>query len=214
MVMSPILYIGIGATDRTKMKEGTTFQEFMRRVRAGDETAAAELVRTYEPAIRRAARVRLADTHLRRLFDSMDISQSVFRSFFIRSALGEYDLEKPEQLLSLLLAMSRKKLADHAREQLAACRDIRRDKGDQLVNSLPAPGVEPDRRVAAKELLEQFRDRLSEQERQVAERRALGQSWKQIAEDMGGTPDGRRKQLSRAVNRIAQEMGLDEFTAD
>ena len=32
---------------------------------------------------------------LRRLFDSMDISQSVFASFFIRAALGQYELDRP-----------------------------------------------------------------------------------------------------------------------
>src|SRR6266436_4001848 len=102
------------------MPEFATFQDLIGQVRAGDGEAAAELVRRYEPAIRRAARIRLADSRLRRLFDSMDISQSVFASFFVRAALGQYELEKPERLLGLLVAMSRKKLADHARQQAAA----------------------------------------------------------------------------------------------
>src|SRR5438309_10206244 len=108
------------------MPEDRTFHDLIRRVRAGDQEAAAELVRSYEPAIRRAARVRLVDPRLQRLFDSMDISQSVFASFFVRAALGQYELEKPEQLLKLLVTMSRKKLADHARRETAARRDYRR----------------------------------------------------------------------------------------
>src|SRR5262249_19780647 len=44
-----------------------SFGELIARVRAGDEQAAADLVRRYEPAIRRAARVRLVDTRLNRL---------------------------------------------------------------------------------------------------------------------------------------------------
>src|SRR6516162_9738037 len=99
------------------MPKTNPFQELIGRVRAGDEAAAAELVRLYEPAIRRAARIRLADSHLRRLFDSMDISQSVFASFFLRAALGQYELEDPSQLLRLLVTMSRKKLTDHLRQQ-------------------------------------------------------------------------------------------------
>ena len=90
------------------MSQGNSFQDLIRRIRAGDEKAAAQLVQTYEPAIRRAARVRLLDTRLQRLFDSMDISQSVFASFFVRAALGQYELEKPEQLMKLLVTMSRK----------------------------------------------------------------------------------------------------------
>ena len=40
------------------MSETEAFQTLIERVRAGDEGAAAELVRRYEPMVRRAARVR------------------------------------------------------------------------------------------------------------------------------------------------------------
>src|SRR5262249_31237363 len=51
--------------------------EWLRRVRAGERAAAAELVRRYEPQIRLEVRLRLRDRRLRRLFDSTDICQSV-----------------------------------------------------------------------------------------------------------------------------------------
>ncbi len=38
------------------MSEPTSFADLIRRVRGGDADAAAELVRNYEPAIRRAVR--------------------------------------------------------------------------------------------------------------------------------------------------------------
>jgi len=193
------------------MLEANAFQEFIRRIRGGDEEAAVELVRTYEPAIRRAARVRLVDTRLQRLFDSMDISQSVFASFFVRAALGQYDLEKPEQLLKLLVAMSRKKLVDHARQQGAARRDFRREEGSKAVNHLTSPDHDPAKQATARDLLQQCRARLSQKERDLADRRAQGQGWEQIAAEVGGTPDARRKELARALDRIEQELGLDEF---
>ena len=84
------------------MSEDTAFMDLIRRVRAGDEQASAELVRRYEPAIRIAVRVRLNDPGLRRLFDSMDICQSVLGSFFVRAALGQFELDNPDQLLKLL----------------------------------------------------------------------------------------------------------------
>ena len=71
------------------------FRELIARVRAGDEQAAAELVRRYEPAIRRAARVRLVDTRLNRLLDSMDICQSVLASFFVRAGSGSSSWTRP-----------------------------------------------------------------------------------------------------------------------
>jgi RNA polymerase sigma-70 factor (ECF subfamily) len=195
------------------MEPESTFQDLIRRVRAGDQEAAAEVVRLYEPAIRRAARVWSVDPRLRRLFDSMDICQSVFASFFVRTALGQYDLDTPDQLLRLLLNMSRKKLADRAREQGAARRDYRRlEAGNEQDRELAAACSSPSQQVAAAELLQEFRKRLSDDERQLAEQRSLGQDWKQIAEARGGSPEALRKKLTRAVDRVAQELGLEGFT--
>ena len=57
------------------MSEPASFEELIRRVRAGDQDAATELVRRYEPAIRRAVRFRLADTRLQRVLDSREAKQ-------------------------------------------------------------------------------------------------------------------------------------------
>jgi RNA polymerase sigma-70 factor (ECF subfamily) len=62
-----------------------------------EQDAASELVRRHEPSIRFAARFRLADSRLGGLLDSMDICQSVLKSFFVRAASGQYDLETPRR---------------------------------------------------------------------------------------------------------------------
>src|SRR5947199_5003401 len=101
------------------------FQELINRVRGGDEQAASDLVRRYEPEIRREVRFLLRDPHLRRTLDSMDICQSVMGSFFARAALGEYNLDRPENLLRLFVTMTRNKIADASRRQHAQRRDSR-----------------------------------------------------------------------------------------
>jgi len=53
----------------------------------GSLGTALELVREYEPLIRREVRLHLEDQRLARLFDSMDICQSVLASFFLRTAV-------------------------------------------------------------------------------------------------------------------------------
>ena len=63
------------------MSDPTAFADFVRRVCAGDEQAAEELVRHYERAIRVAVRMRLTDPALRRQFYTVDVCQSVLRSF-------------------------------------------------------------------------------------------------------------------------------------
>src|SRR5688572_5193627 len=93
------------------MAAETPFDSLVARLRAGDAEAAAELVRHYEPAIRAAVRGRMADTRLRRLFDSMDVCQTVLASFFARAALGQYELNSADDLVRLLVSMARNKLA-------------------------------------------------------------------------------------------------------
>jgi RNA polymerase sigma-70 factor (ECF subfamily) len=188
-----------------------TFRDLMRRVRAGDAAAATELVRTYEPAIRRAVRVRLEDTRLQRLCDSMDICQSVLASFFLRATAGQYDLEQPEQLFKLLVSMARNKLTDEARRQAAECRGGGRvAEGEVRALDRPDPAGSPSEQLIGQELLDEFRKRLSDEERQLADRRALGQEWTDIAAELGGSPEALRKRLTRAVDRVARELGLEE----
>lgn len=192
------------------MSEPNPFRELIRRVRVGDEAAATELVRTYEPAIRRAARLRLSDSRLRREFDSTDICQSVFASFFTRAALGQYDLDQPEQLLHLLVDMSHKKLTDRVRAAGAARRDYRRLGPLTPCDDVAARGTNPAREAAGRELLAAFRGRLSDDERRVADQRALGRNWSEIAADRGDSPEALRKRFSRALDRVAAELGIDE----
>jgi RNA polymerase sigma-70 factor (ECF subfamily) len=186
----------------------------MKRVRAGDEQAATELVRLYEPEIRREVRLRLRDSRLRRDFDSVDICQSVLASFFVRAALGQYELEKPEQLIKLLVTMTRNKLIGKIRKMHSQTRDHRRiDADGQNKLEAVAAGPTPSDLAIGSELLQEFRNRMTQEEWQVAERRSQGLPWADIASELGGTPEGLRKQLARAVDRVSGELGLDEDQA-
>jgi RNA polymerase sigma-70 factor (ECF subfamily) len=121
------------------MAEVPSFHEFLRRVREGDAQAASELVRLYEPEIRRAVRVRLSESRLGRVLDSEDVCQSVLANFFVRASAGQFELDNPEQLLRLLVAMARNKLRDKARQQTAQRRDQRRlgDAGPGALDAVP-----------------------------------------------------------------------------
>jgi len=195
------------------MSEATSFRELMRRVRAGDQDAAAELVRRYEPAIRREVRVRLTDRRMRRVLDSADICQSVLGNFFARAALGQFDLQEPRQLLRLLVTMARNKVIYWARKTYAPNRDKRREQSIEWAVQTgmepQSPDVSPSENVAGAELLEEFRSRLSAEERQIAEQRAAGREWAAIAAERGSSPEALRKRMERAFDRVAQELGLE-----
>src|SRR5262249_42969343 len=102
------------------------FPQFIRRIRAGDQQAAAELVAHYEALIRCQVRLWLTDPRLCRLFDSLDICQSVLASFFLRAAAGQYDLDRPGQLIHLLTHMARNKVVSKARQLQARAADRQR----------------------------------------------------------------------------------------
>jgi RNA polymerase sigma-70 factor (ECF subfamily) len=181
------------------------------RLRAGDESAAAEIVRLYQPAILRAVRARLRHRRLGRAVAASDICQSVFAAFFVRAIAGQYDLAEPGQLLALLLRMAQNRVAHQARKQQAQRRDVRRVAPAGVEElGLAAEGGSPSRLVAGKELLEAVRGQLSAEERQLADLRAQGLTWAEIAAQVGGTPDGRRVQLARALDRVAGQLGLEE----
>lgn len=193
------------------MSDTETFQDLIGRVRAGEDQAAAELVRRFEPMVRRAARVRLADPRLGRVLDSMDICQSVMASFFVRAAMGQYELDTPDQLMRLLATMAKNKLANQANGQRAARRDVRRvDHGAFEAVEVAGKDATPSRICSARELLQEAQARLSPDERRLLELRQEGREWAEVAAEQGGNAEALRKKLSRAVSRVAREIGLDE----
>lgn len=194
------------------MSETASFTDFIQRIRAGDDQAAEELVRRYEPLIRREIRLRTEDDRLNRAFDSMDVCQSVLASFFVRAATGEYDLEEPQHLVRLLVTMARNKLASKARLEHRQKRDNRRVKVtdpeamDELLDEQPSPSEILSRR----ELLERMRASLTDEEREIADLRGQGLAWEQVAERLGGSGQARRMQLTRGIERVGRELGLDD----
>lgn len=194
------------------MFDSLNFAELLQRVRAGEQQAAADLVRQYEPLIRREVRLRLEDQRLRRTLDSLDICQSVLASFFVRTAVGEYDLQEPQQLIRLLITMTRHKVASAARRQYRQKRDSRRvEAGDsQALAGVAKDEPTPSGIVVGEELLQRARSLFHGEESKIAELRGQGESWEEIAQQLGGTAQARRVQFARAVARVSQELGLSE----
>jgi DNA-directed RNA polymerase specialized sigma24 family protein len=190
----------------------SSFRALIRRVRAGNQDAAAELVRRYEPEIKNAIRLPLLRVRLHRLLDATDICQSVLAAFFARAARGHFCLDHPEHLLKLLVTMARNKVRDEARRHQAFRRDQRRIEVSVVDGALEtvldrAPG--PSTIVAGRELVRELYRQLSAEDRYLAEQRALGHEWAALAAKLGRSPAALRKQLVRAVGRVGPQLGLD-----
>ncbi|QDU96154.1 RNA polymerase sigma factor [Lignipirellula cremea] len=186
--------------------------DLLRRIGEGDQQAAQELVQQFEPEIRRAVRVRLTDPRLRRVLDSVDVCQSVFANFFVRVAAGEFDLSQPSDLAAMLTVMARNKLLDQVRRLHAQKRDQRRvGAGSAALREVATSATGPDQLAEEKDLLSQVRRRLTPDERRLADLRAAGKDWAEIALELDALPDSLRKKLSRALDRVTKELGLEEL---
>lgn len=192
----------------------TAIKDLLLRVRNGDPDAAEEIVRTYEPEVRRAIRVRMTDARLRKLVDSIDICQSVLAGFFVRTAAGQYDIQTPEELLRLLITMARNRIVDWARRSNAERRDGRRDVSlqhdDGSDREIASAESSPASVLVNRDLLEQVRNRLSSDELTLMEHRAEGLGWNEIAEKTGEQANAVRMRLTRALDRVAAELGLEQ----
>jgi len=190
------------------------FQDLMRRVRAGDQDAATELVRRYEPEIHKAVRLPLQSFRLHRILDSCDISQSVLANFFVCTAAGRFELDRPEQLVKLLVTMARNQLLDEARKHQAGRRDTHRieeTSSEDIMDVVEGTDPTPSQVVAGHELVQEVYRRLTDEERTLAEQRASGLDWATIAARGGGSAECLRKKLARAIDRVALQLGLGEI---
>ena len=120
------------------------------------------------------------------------------------------------QLRKLLLRMAENKLRDRARELNAERRDPRRllADGEGALERVAAAGGTPSQIVAGVELLQRVREQLSGEERYLVDQRALGRKWADLAAELGDSPDALRMKHARALDRVAQQVGLDALAAE
>lgn len=196
-------------TRRPVSESDFEFTELVRRVRSNDRDAIEELLRCYEPLVRREIRARMIQSPMRRLVDSLDVSQSVWFNFFVRATAGDFELMTSDQLGALLLTMTRNKLASYVRKHNRARRSIARIEAIESIDQLSMQAETPVEVAEAQEVVDRFNQKLSDDERLIASLRRDGCSWSEVAHSLGGTAQGRRMQLSRAVERISIELGLE-----
>ncbi|MFI5454256.1 MAG: RNA polymerase sigma factor [Isosphaerales bacterium] len=185
------------------------FQRLIAAILKGDRQAADELVRKVEPYIRSATHLRLTDSKLRRLLDSMDLCQSVLADLFAKGGSRWSGRETEDHIRRTILTMAFNKLVSKARHE-------RRNQGSlpegcEVLDSAPSPNQAVDdlERKAV------IWNRLSEAERWLFDQNKVkGRTWKEIARDTDELPatlhgvahDSLRIRLARAILRVRQEL--------
>lgn len=186
------------------------FEQLLDRIRSGDEQAAREFVEHFEPEIRRIARVRMRDHRIRALTDSVDVVQSVFGDFFHKYNTEERRIASSDQLLSLLVTMTKNRIIDLARKhkRTRASNEGQNAKEVSQIGQLDVMLNEsgPSTVVTSRDLAEHIRTRMSDSEFAIVELRNEGFSWREVADELGGSAEALRKQLERALGRVRQEL--------
>jgi hypothetical protein len=80
------------------------------------------------------------------------------------------------------------------------------ERGSRLVT----PGDSPSAALVVLDLQQEVRRRLAPDEWQLLDLRNQGHDWAAIAARVGGNKECLRKKLARAIDRVIEELGLDD----
>lgn len=175
-----------------------TDKSLLTRYRRGDDDAATELYLRY------ADRLRALATHqtsslLQQRVDADDMVQSVFRTFFRRAAIGQYDIPEGDELWKLLLVIGLNKIRYAGLFHRADKRDISKTtsaEGIQFTLTTQRGGDE----VALNVLrltIDEMLEPLPTIVREIVQLRIAGHEINDISQSTGRS--------KRSVERILQE---------
>lgn len=145
------------------------FKTLLIQVQEGNEDAALTLFEQYGPAVRTVVR-RTLQRRLRRRYDSEDLTQDVWASFFANPP-SPNKVERPEALFGLLARIARNKVLDVVRRETQTLRrNLAREKSLDgsaawVLNQVPGVEPTPSTRAAFKEKWE----KLSSRDRRILE---------------------------------------------
>jgi RNA polymerase sigma factor (sigma-70 family) len=186
--------------DRPHREEGQ-LADFLKRIQAGDESAARELLQRYEPEVRLVVRRQLPRL-LRSRFDSLDFLQSVWGSFFRRMRDAPTDFEDSRHLVAFLARAAKNKVIDEYRRAASLKNDMHREEplwGDgRRPKEVADPIDSPSEVAQAHEVFDRLHALLPEERKTMLELKAEGLSSKDIGERLGVS--------ERTVQRVLEEL--------
>jgi RNA polymerase sigma factor (sigma-70 family) len=170
------------------------------RLQRGDAEAAEQVIALFAERLARLAGQHLSPRLLAR-FDSADVVQSAFRTFFRRSARGEFQIDSSVQLWQLLARITLMKARASARYHQAEMRDVREeapagDEASRPDTEAPEPG--PDEQALLLDQIEALLDGLPPQYGELLRFRLEGHSVTDIAREMSLS----RQSVHRMLNLL------------
>jgi RNA polymerase sigma-70 factor (ECF subfamily) len=186
------------------MPPESSFHALMTRLRAGDPDAAAQLLQRFAGRLIGLARRRLGRL-LRSKVDPEDVLQSVWKSFFVRHAQGQFQLGDWDGLWALLTVLTLRKCGRWAGYYRAARRDVCREAAPAPSGAEEAPGLDfldreptPEEAAQLADTLGAALKQLDAQDREIVVLSLQGHDSAAVAGQVGCT--------QRTVQRVLREV--------
>ena len=186
--------------ERSQREDGE-LSDFLKRIQAGDEGAARELLQRFEAEVRLVVRRQLPRL-LRSRFDSLDFLQSVWGSFFRRMRTSPTEFEDSRHLVAFLARAAKNKVIDEYRRSASRKHDMHREEPLWVDGRRPKdvadPIDSPSEIAQAHEVYGRLRELVPEEKRSILEMKAEGLSSKDIGERLGIS--------ERTVQRVLEDL--------
>jgi RNA polymerase sigma factor (sigma-70 family) len=181
----------------------STTAELVVRLRHGDPEAAEVVFARYAQRLTHLAEQQLS-RKLAARFDGADVVQSVFRTFFRRSARGEFRIDSSAELWRLLVRITLQKTRAYGRQHTAGVRDVTAEApcGEALLLEAMTHEPGPAEAVA---LIDQIQDLLRGLPAlycDLLQMRLEGRSVSDTAAQLGVS----RRTVHRALNLLQQRL--------
>ena len=188
----------------------TPIGELLGRVRDGDEAAAGELVRAFEPFLRGLVSRRLPDG-ARGRFDSADVVQSAWASLLDGLRAARWHFPDAAHLQAFLARVVLCRLYDRARTALA--QTGREQPLGEAARHLPGAEPRPSEHARAAAAWDALLAACPHEHRPILHLRRLGYSCEEIGDQTGLHPGSVRRVLRHLARRVAFD-GPDPHTPD
>jgi RNA polymerase sigma-70 factor, ECF subfamily len=193
--------------DESAMRSDATFDELMKQLRAGDDSAETALFQQY---VRRliALAGRQFDAHLRDRADVEVVVLSACKSFFLRHRNGEFQVDDWGELWSVLAMITLRKCAKRKRHLRAARRDAGREVG--LPDGDDDPSYVLDRTSTPVEAailtdtVAMLFQAMTPDDRPIVELILMGYTAQEVAAQLGCSERTVRRVRQRAQRRLAR----------
>jgi RNA polymerase sigma factor (sigma-70 family) len=188
------------------------FDDFMARLRSGDDAAAALVFHRY---VRRliALASRQFDAWIRDRADVENVVLSAYKSFFLRSQRGEFDPDDWDEIWSLLAMITVQKCTKRRKHLRAARRDAGRDvhsdEASEHSARLADRAPTPEEAAVLTETVERLFQAMTPEDRPIVEHILFGYTVAEVADRLDCSDRTVRRVRQRAKQRLQRLMDVE-----